>query len=100
MRAILHGDITSAARALLPVPQGARRARCRRLIKEAEFADRYTRRFGKIHPLWGNGSLMGAARKYPLAREPRLGDLEYCSCMEMVLHELIQWRRSIQNTIS
>ncbi len=89
MRPVLHGDVTNAARALLAVPRGVRRGLCNRLIREAETADIYARRTGRHHPLWGNGSLMSAARKRMLADEPDFDDLDYCACFEMVLRQLI-----------
>lgn len=50
------------------------------------------RKTGRCHPLWGNGSLMGAARKRMLAPEPGFDDPEYCRCFEMVLEALIARR--------
>lgn len=89
MRPVLHGDVSSAARALLRVPEAQRRGLCQRMIKEAETADDHVRRFGKLHPLFGNGSLMSAARKRLLAAEPGFDDLAYCACFELVLRCLI-----------
>ena len=89
MRPLLHGDITNAARALLQVPRGARRDLCARMIDEAEAADVHCRRVGRLHPHWGNGSLMSAARKRVLADEPTFDDKDYCACFEMILRALI-----------
>ncbi len=90
MRPILHGDVSSAARALLMVTPDAREVVCRRVIREAEHADRYRRQTGRVHPLWGNGSLMAAARKRPLADEPGFDDPDYCRCFEIVLSGLVE----------
>lgn len=92
MRPILHGDVTAAARALLLVPETAREALCRRMIEEADFADRYAKRLGRPHRLWGNGTLMAAARARPLAEEPALGEERYCRCLELVFRQLLAWR--------
>jgi hypothetical protein len=89
MRPLLHGDIANAARALLQVPNDARRALCLRMISEAEAADAYCQGVGHLHPFWGNGSLMSAARKRILADEPTFDDLDYCACFEMILRALI-----------
>lgn len=89
MRPLLHGDVSSAARALLMIPPPARDAGCRRMIREAEQADRHVRRTGRVHPFWGNGSLMAAARRRVLADEPGFDDADYCRCFEMVLRALI-----------
>ncbi|WP_372884790.1 hypothetical protein [Shimia sp.] len=92
MRRVMHGDVVAAARALLGVPEAARRSLCRRMIAEAHAAHRYFRRFGKSHLLWGDGSLMATAHKRVLRPEPGFSDTPYCGCVEMVLHELIEWR--------
>lgn len=89
MRPVLHGDVSSAARVLLRAPEAQRRDLCERMIREAEAADDHVRRFGKLHPLFGNGSLMSAARKRVLATEPGFDDLSYCACFELVLRCLI-----------
>lgn len=92
MRPVLHGDVTAAARALLRIPEPGRVGLCRRMIREAAFAYRYMMRSGKPHPLWGTGSLMSAALLRPVAPEPNLDDIAYCTCLEMVLRELIAYR--------
>lgn len=94
MRPILHGDVSSAARALLAVPEALRRGLCARMMREAEAAEAHMRRTGRAHPLWGNGSLMSAARKRVLADEPGFDDPDYCRCFEMVLRGLVARRIS------
>lgn len=90
MRPVLHGDVSCAARALLRLPGPQRAGLCRRLLAEAEAADRHVGRTGRLHPLFGNGSLMSAARKRMLADEPGFDDPEYCRCFEMVLRALVR----------
>lgn len=89
MRPVLHGDVSNAARALLHVPRALRQDLCARMLCEAEAADIYAQRQGRLHPLWGNGSLMSAARKRVLADEPGFDDVDYCDCFEMVLRGLV-----------
>lgn len=86
MRPLAHIDLTDAARALLAQPEAARAPLCARLLQEADWADRYRHKLGKAHLLWGDGTLSAAARKRPRAAERRLNDLDYCTCLEMVLH--------------
>ncbi|WP_121061876.1 hypothetical protein [Chachezhania antarctica] len=88
MRPILHGDVSCAARALYAVPEDRRMPLGTRLIREAEEADRFVNRFGKLHPFWGNGSLMAAARSHVLVDEPGFDDIDYCACFELVLQVL------------
>jgi hypothetical protein len=85
----LYGDVSCAARVLYALPRGQRDRICRRMVAEAEVADRYGGDTGRVHPLFGNGSLMGAARKRVMADEPDFGDAEYCRCFETVLRALI-----------
>lgn len=100
MRPVLHGDVTAAARALLLVPEAAREALCRRMIEEADFADRYARRIGRPHRDWGNGTLMAAARARPLAEEPPLGEERYCRCLETVFRLLLEWRVARRGSVA
>ncbi|WP_232825347.1 DUF7742 family protein [Albibacillus kandeliae] len=85
MRPLYHGDIASAARALLAVPAGERTDLAERLVTEARLADRHVRRTGRLHPDWGNGSLMGAAHKQPMAPEPGFDCADYVACWVEVL---------------
>lgn len=92
MRPLLHGDVSAAARVLLTLPPHSRDGYCRRLIAEAEAADRHVLKTGRLHPLFGNGSLMAAARTRPLADEPGFDDPDYCMCFETVLRHLVRFK--------
>ena len=92
MRRVMHGDVVAAARVLLGLPEQRRRRLCRQMIDEAHAAHRFFRRFGQAHIVWGDGSLMAAAHKRMMQPEPSFSDSVYCACVEMVLHELIEWR--------
>jgi hypothetical protein len=67
MRKLLPGDIDLATRALAAAPPAQRATLLARLVTEAHAADKYTRRFRRRHPLWGDGALGSAARARPLA---------------------------------
>lgn len=88
MRPLLHGDVSNAARALLASAPGRRQTLCQQMVREAELADRHVQRTGRLHPEWGNGSLMMAARKYRLASEPGFDDVEFIECFQTVLEQL------------
>ena len=92
MRRVMHGDVVAAARVLLGVPERRRRHFCRQMIEEAHAAHRFFRRFRQAHTVWGDGSLMAAAHKRRMQPEPSFSDNVYCACVELVLHELIEWR--------
>mgnify|MGYP007046310310 CR=1 FL=1 len=98
MRRVMHGDVVAAARVLLALPSTRRGSTCRRMIAEADAAHRYSKRFGRSHALWGDGSLMSAAGFHAMCREPGFSDLDYCQCFEMVLNALIDWRLSRQHS--
>lgn len=88
MLPVLHGDLCWSARALLAVPPDARAGLARQLIAQAERADRHTRRTGRLHPVWGDGSLMCVAGRLPRAAEPFVDDLAYCACLITMLRAL------------
>ncbi len=94
MRPLLHGDVSSAARALLSAPPDHREHLCAQLIAEAELAVIHVQATGRLHPVFGNGSLMAAARRKPLADEPSFHNLQYCECFEMVIRHLIRYHLS------
>lgn len=100
MRAVTHGDTSSAARALLNVPSAIRRAVLSQMLHKAHAADRYRKRTGDAHPIWGNGSLMAVARMGPMGNEPDLGDPDYCECLVQVLEAIVCWRRERMDKIS
>ena len=92
MRPLLGSDISAAARALLAVAEADRPDLCTQMINEADQADRYTRRSGSIHPVWGNGTLRAAAFAHGLADEPTFDDENYCNCFCLVLAKLADRR--------
>lgn len=94
MRPILHTDFRDAARALLGQPVSLRAALAVRMVREADWADVFTRRSGQAHPLWGNGTLSDAARQRCLVPEPTLDEAEYCDCLMLVLQALQQRGRA------
>ena len=91
MRPVMHGDVVSAACAVLPLPALQRRGAILRMLAQARAADAYRKRFGRAHPLWGNGSLMAVARGHRVGPEPGLGDPAYCACLAQVFDTLVEW---------
>jgi hypothetical protein len=88
LRPLLHGDVSSAARALLLVPLADRDAHCRKMIAQAQIAYLHMQSTDRIHPQWGNGSLMSAARRHPLPQEPNFDERDYRHCWQVVLAAL------------
>ncbi len=55
-------------------------------------ADEFVLKYGKLHPVFGNGSLMASARKRQLVPEPDFDNSDYCECFVVVLNELLALR--------
>ena len=85
MRPVLHLDVATAARALLAMRAAEREDGCQQILRQADVADGYTQARNHPHPVWGNGTMLAVARRYPLADEPSFDDPNYLSCFMMVL---------------
>ena len=79
------GDVIAAARVLAPWPRACRPKLLWRLVQEAAHADAHRRRTGRMHPAWGDGSLMAAALRRRVAKEPSLADEDYREAVILVL---------------
>ncbi|MAM25539.1 MAG: hypothetical protein CML55_09215 [Rhodobacteraceae bacterium] len=88
MRAVFYSDLIAAARALGGSPPGDRLHLCHRMLREADWADRYARRLGKVHPRWGNGTLGAAAGQYPQARAAAVNEADHLACLLVILRAL------------
>ena len=93
MRPILPADLDLAARVLMSAPIADRRAVIAQLIAQADIADRYRKKLGKAHPLFGGGSLMAAALRHDHGAPARQCDDHYCACLAEVLSALAAHRR-------
>ncbi|MBN8294192.1 hypothetical protein JI664_19630 [Rhodobacter sp. NTK016B] len=96
MRPVTLTDIAAAARVLLALPEGRRRAGMAALIARAERAEHHRVTTGRCHPLYGNGTLLSAALAHP-ARDPpydpvcdrnRPGASDYLACLALVTEAL------------
>lgn len=85
MRRLRLNDLLTCARALLLHNRSKRQAFCDRIVTEARYADRFTRKLGYAHPRWGNGALDAAARQHPLAAMTGLSDPEFRHCLQVIL---------------
>lgn len=94
MRAITQGDVSAATRAVLNLPADVRSAAVRAMLEKAHAADRFRKRCGRAHPVWGNGSLMGIALSVRNRMgEPRLSDLGHLEAMATVIDAILDWRQ-------
>ncbi|KAB7616069.1 hypothetical protein F9L33_04725 [Amylibacter sp. SFDW26] len=90
MRALLHVDVVTAARALLVVPDRERVALCDQLFDRAHAADKYRKRFGRYLRGYGSGSLASACWDRALMPEPFLSDKGYAKCMRLIFERVLR----------
>lgn len=94
MREFTHGDAVAAASALRTRPPETWEGWLAGYLDRAHAADQFRKRTGRVHPCWGNGSLMSAIlRDAPVWPEPRLSDPGYAEALVAALEVLIRWRR-------
>lgn len=91
MRPVLHGDLLIAARAVRGVEVSERAGRLAQWLREAHWADRYRKRLGRVHPEWGNGSLLARALHEPLA-VMAWPDSEELTALAEVIAAVLDWR--------
>ena len=96
MRPILIDDALSASAALMVVPAGHRPWVLCRMLAEADAADRLYRATGRPHPLWGEGSLMAAARRRRRAARLDLEQPETCDVLALVWSLLAARHRNVR----
>ncbi len=89
MRQLAPADLAVAARALLQVPEEARIRCAEMLLSQSQAADAYRKRFGRAHPLWGDGTLESVARGRDLAPAQPMTNSDYLSCMAIVLEAVL-----------
>ncbi len=97
MRPVTLADLEVAARALLALPQRARRAAARAMLAEAEAADRHRQATRSLHPAFGDGTLMSVAMRRPLAARPSALDGASVSVFVLLLNEIDQWMQHHEN---
>ena len=89
MRPLRPADVMAAARALLSAPTAVRPELMRRMMVEADMADSYRRRLGRVHRIWGNGTLASAALVRPLAAWQKPDDSDLLECLALVTDALL-----------
>lgn len=92
MREITQGDLRLAARVLLGRSEGAWPALMAEMLAEAHHADRYRKVFGRVHPRFGNGTLMAVAFARAPVPEPPAGDMRYLEALRAVIEAVLAWR--------
>ncbi|MGB5868736.1 MAG: hypothetical protein WBH04_00930 [Albidovulum sp.] len=94
MRSVTHADVMAAARRLWGLPREAWEGALSRALIKAHAADRYRKRIGRCHPLWGNGSLAGALMSEgPLPPQPFLSDTTFLEATAEAINSIVEWRK-------
>ena len=88
MRPVQLADLEVAVRVLLAMPGPARHQMVIQLYQEASIAEQYRKTTAKLHPLYGNGTLMSAAQKYAMMPRKAFCDADYLRCMAILATEL------------
>jgi hypothetical protein len=91
MRRVGLGDLVAAAGALAAVPFGDRGALMVQMLTEAETADAFRRREGRMHPEFGNGTLMAVALARPQGAQPQDGG-QSLICLAQALEAVLWWQ--------
>lgn len=92
MRPLLPGDLDCAVAVVMAQPPETRARVAARLLEQADLADRYRKRLGRAHPVFGTGSLMSAALGWPDQPKVRGFDGSYCAALIVVLTAVQNWR--------
>jgi len=77
---------------LLHLPGEERAGAIRRFIAFAAAADRFRRSTGRLHRVWGDGTLCAAVAHQPRARARSFEDPDYARCWALVLDAVMRFR--------
>jgi hypothetical protein len=95
MRPLMPADLDCAVAVVLGQPPQDRRWAADQLLAQADVADRYRKRFGRAHSAFGSGSVMSAARRWPLGPVHPICDPAYCDGLSIVLDAVRAWRHRL-----
>lgn len=90
MRPIHLYDLDAAVRAMLAVTPDLRGPLARRIVCEADAADRYRKRFRKSHPRFGMGTLTSAVYRAPKADAPRQCSASYRAALSLLISAIAE----------
>lgn len=66
----------------------------RRALIKAHAADCYRKRFGRSHPIWGNGSLAASFHfETTLLPEPFLVETDFLEATAEAINAIVEWRK-------
>ena len=88
MRPVHLTDLDIATRVLLAIGEPDRAATARRIVGTARVADRYRKRLGRRHPVWGDGTLAAAALAESKPVVPRPCDRAFRLTLRLLLEAI------------
>jgi len=89
MRPVQMADLEAALRLLLKTPPELRQSCMADLCARADIADRYRKRLRRLHPHYGDGSLMTAAMEQGIALRPTACDDQVLTCLQIAIAVLL-----------
>lgn len=92
MRAVLIGDLVTAARVLMRLPPEDRPGAMELMLEQAHAAHRFAKRTGRPLTRWGNGSLMGRATREERVAMPHASELAFLEALQIVITVLLAWK--------
>ena len=98
MRQVLIGDIIAVARSVLGLPHTDRATAIAAILENAHIADKVTKRTGRPHRAWGNGSLIAASTPKHGRAEPFAGDMDYLDALKETIEQVLCWKRQKRGT--
>ena len=93
MRQVLMGDLIAVARSVLGLHRIDRATAIVTILDHAHIADKVTKRTGRPHDVWGNGSLLAATIPKPDRPEPFAGDMDYLDALQETIEQVLLWKR-------
>ena len=88
----MMGDIIAVARSVMRLPHTDRAQAILTILDQAHIADKVTKRTGRPHRFWGNGSLLAASNPRPDKAEPYAGDTDYLEALRETLVQVLLWK--------
>lgn len=96
MRRIVLGEILVVAQHLMSVPRLARGEVISHWVEQAHCADKYRKKMGKEHVLWGNGSLIDRVDPRPVSKPSTFSDLGFLVALGAVLEAVVERSSAIE----
>jgi hypothetical protein len=92
MRPVTTTDLIAAARVLLAFPEAKRPVAMRVLVARAQIADRHRLTTGRLHPAYGNGTLLAAALAHGQQWPDTSDEATWLECLASAIDGVLEVR--------